>query len=193
MLKCYEKKSDPAINLLQAIDFSVTAWWKVTARCISSCFRKAGFSVQNRDDSDEDSDPEDDIPLGTLAETWTAVQEADPPVDDVSLHDFLHPDTEVAVAETPTDDDIVATILQTEDEEDSDDSDADTPVTLSTPVPTPMKTTQMRESFENIRRFITKHSGVDSEQLHISTGELEDRLLALKQKKPKAIVDFFNG
>ena len=50
------KKWIPSINILNAMSILVEAWDRVTAATITNCFRKAGISTENQQQSLDDSD-----------------------------------------------------------------------------------------------------------------------------------------
>uniref|UniRef100_H3AKC5 HTH CENPB-type domain-containing protein n=1 Tax=Latimeria chalumnae TaxID=7897 RepID=H3AKC5_LATCH len=104
MLNCLEHKQDTAINLHQGITFAHSAWRKVSSKCISACFRKAGFVI-----SEQTTDS------NLMSEN-------------INLDDYVDVDTEVVIAKKPTDDDIVASVQQKhsgQPEEDSENEDED--------------------------------------------------------------------
>ena len=52
----YAKKGIPSINILNEMSLLVDAWDRVTAATITNCFRKAGISTENQQQSLDDAD-----------------------------------------------------------------------------------------------------------------------------------------
>ncbi|XP_064417988.1 tigger transposable element-derived protein 4-like [Latimeria chalumnae] len=129
MLNCFKRKQDTAINLHHGITFAHSAWHKVSSKCISACFRKAGFVISEQTtDSDlvnypphhpphlsgeeDDEEEEDNLPLSALKSMWLEVQSKLQMSENINLDDYVDVDTEVVIAKKPTDDDIVASVQQ---------------------------------------------------------------------------------
>lgn len=64
----YVQDLTKTINLLDVIYFIKKAWNQVTPVTIENCFRKAGFTYSQDFRTDLDFDPEDELPLSTIAE-----------------------------------------------------------------------------------------------------------------------------
>uniref|UniRef100_H3AIV2 HTH CENPB-type domain-containing protein n=1 Tax=Latimeria chalumnae TaxID=7897 RepID=H3AIV2_LATCH len=140
MLNCFERKQDTAIILHQGITFAHSAWHKVSSKCISTCFRKAGFVISGQT---TDSD----------LSMWLEVQSKLQMSENINLDDYVDVDTEVVIAEKPTDDDIVASVQQKHSgrsEEDSEDEDKDE----GTDLPKTRTFTEVLDSLACLRDYV---------------------------------------
>ncbi|XP_014351022.1 tigger transposable element-derived protein 4-like [Latimeria chalumnae] len=208
MLNCFERKQDTAIILHQGITFAHSAWHKVSSKCISTCFRKAGFVISGQTtDSDlvnyphhhspylsgeeeDDDDDEDNLPLSTLKSMWLEVQSKLQMSENINLDDYVDVDTEVVIAEKPTDDDIVASVQQKHSgrsEEDSEDEDKDE----GTDLPKTRTFTEVLDSLACLRDYVSTQADM-SDLLFDRLAEFTDIVIAgrYQQQKQMKITDF---
>uniref|UniRef100_H3AJP3 HTH CENPB-type domain-containing protein n=1 Tax=Latimeria chalumnae TaxID=7897 RepID=H3AJP3_LATCH len=109
VIACFESWENTEINLLQAIQFAHHAWCKVTMRCISSCFAKAGFCINERNEETENlSDEEDNIPLSGLVESWKTIRVHMEIASDLTVEDYIDVDKNVINIMQLTEAEIVA-------------------------------------------------------------------------------------
>ncbi|XP_064414219.1 tigger transposable element-derived protein 4-like [Latimeria chalumnae] len=201
MLNCFERKQDTVINLHQGITFAHSAWRKVSSKCISACFRKAGFVISGQTtDSDlvnypphlsgeeDDDDEEDNLPLSALKSMWLEVQSKLQMSENINLDDYVDVDTEVVIAEKPTDDDIVASVQQKhsgQPEEDSEDEDK------GTDLPKTRTFTEVLDSLACLRDYVSTQADM-SDLLFDRLAEFTDIVMAgcYHQQKQMKITDF---
>ena len=118
------KKGKPSINILNAMSLLVDALDRVTAATITNCFRKAGISTENQEQS---LDAADD-PFQALAseiEKLRARYEALIP-SEITADEYITTDDSLFTFETcaMTDDEILSKVTSIEeDEEDCEDTD----------------------------------------------------------------------
>nr|XP_014352132.1 PREDICTED: tigger transposable element-derived protein 4-like [Latimeria chalumnae] len=203
MLSCFERKQDIVINFHQGITFAHRAWRKVSSKCISACFRKAGFVISGQT-TDSNlvnyphhhpphlSDEEDNLPLSALKSMWLEVQSKLHMSENINLEDYVDVDTEVVIAEKPTDDDIVASVQQkhsgqpeeeSEDEVENEDEGTDLPKTRTF--------TEVLDSLSCLRDYVSTQADM-SDLLFDRLAEFTDIVMAgrYQQQKQMKIRDF---
>ncbi|XP_064410130.1 tigger transposable element-derived protein 4-like [Latimeria chalumnae] len=208
MLNCFEHKQDTAITLHQGITFIHSAWCKVSSKCISACFRKAGFVISGQTtDSDlvnyphhhhpphlsgeeEDDEEEDNLPLSALKSMWLEVRNKLQMSENINLDEYVDVDTEVVIAEKPTDDDIVASVQQKhsgQPEEDSEDEDEDE----GTDLPKTRTFTKVLDSLACLRDYVSTQADM-SDLLFDRLAEFTDIVMAgrYQQQQQMKITDF---
>ena len=118
------KKGKPSINILKAMSLLVDALDRVTAATITNCFRKAGISTENQQQSLDDADD----PFQAVAseiEKLRARYEALIP-SEITADEYIDTDDSLFTFETcaMTDDEILSKVISKEkDEEDCEDTD----------------------------------------------------------------------
>nr|XP_006010507.1 PREDICTED: tigger transposable element-derived protein 4-like [Latimeria chalumnae] len=210
MLNCFKCKQDTAINLHQGITFTHSAWRKVSSKCISACFRKAGFVISGQttnsdlvnylhhhpyhlsgkdDDDDEEEEEEDNLPLSALKSMRLEVKSKLQMSENINLDDYVDVDTEVVIAEKLSNDDIVASVQQKhsgQPEEDSEDEDED----KGTDLPKTHTFTEALDSLACLRDYVTTQA--DMSDLFDRLEEFTDIVMAghYQQQKQMKITDF---
>lgn len=171
------------LDILEASRMCKQAWDKVKPETIKNCFKKAGF-VKTDEESAEETVTDETLPI----DGWEDVA----PNQTILYEDFLNVDENVAVCGELTDADIVAEVLDTEEQNDdgSGDEIVGSPADEEeTPVPNAADAmTYLRE----IRRFVESRNDVGDVQFK-SLDVLESFIMAerLNSKKQAKISSFF--
>ena len=118
------KKGIPSINILDAMSLLVDAWDRVTAATITNCFRKAGISTENQQQSLDDADD----PFQALASEIEELRARDEALipSEITADEYIDTDDSLFTFETypMTDDEILSKVTSIEgDEEDCEDND----------------------------------------------------------------------
>uniref|UniRef100_H3AM58 HTH CENPB-type domain-containing protein n=1 Tax=Latimeria chalumnae TaxID=7897 RepID=H3AM58_LATCH len=171
-IACFESWENAEINLLEAIQFAHRAWRKVTIRCISSCFAKAGFHISETNEETENpsSDKEGNIPLSELVVHMELSS-------DLTVEDYIDVDKNVIDSTQLTEADIIASI-KTQDSASGDkefESDEEyEPEELKLP-----SVAEVTHCIEVLNRFINAQSEV-SDTIYNNIAELSDYILLRK-------------
>ncbi|CAG5059913.1 unnamed protein product [Parnassius apollo] len=111
MVNDIEKSTTPfAINLLDTIEM-ITAWARFTPDTIKKCFSPAGFgNFSNLNTTDDDSDDElNNLPMARLSSAEATVTD---------WETYVNNDDEVITTDNLTDNEIIESVLQTQEKED---------------------------------------------------------------------------
>ncbi|CAG4994644.1 unnamed protein product [Parnassius apollo] len=117
MVNDIEKSTTPfAVNLLDAIEMTTIAWARVTPDTIKKCFSHAGFGkFLNLNTTDDDSDDElDNLPLARLSSAEATVTD---------WETYVNIDDQVIATDNLTDNEIIESVLQTQEKEDEEEED----------------------------------------------------------------------
>ena len=118
------KKGIPSINILNAMPLLVDAWDRVTAATITNCFRKAGISTENQQQSLDDVDD----PFQALASETEELRARDEALipSEITADEYIDTDDSLFTFETCAikDDEILSKVTSIEeDQEDGEDTD----------------------------------------------------------------------
>ena len=112
----------PQISILQAMKHLVSSWNAVSKETIANCFKKSNISHSNQQAALNDHD----YPFKSFQEDLEKLHELDNGVirPNLSAEQFADLDSEVVTsASFPNDDDIIAKVIEGENEQNKDDQD----------------------------------------------------------------------
>lgn len=205
MLRCYDSKTAPVIDVKCAINFIHMAWCALNQTAIANCYRKAGFvrSV-SADESDDDDTPlsglfvravhdceEDELPLAELRVVWETLSERCQIPKEVTCEEYARVDDETLTTQTETDDDIVDQVLSKRLPELSDNEESESAETDSIAESKCITVHDYLRSIETARNFLHSHDNVDS-ALFNCCGQLEEFGMQVNCRKSQTkVTDFF--
>ncbi|XP_046560365.1 tigger transposable element-derived protein 4-like [Haliotis rubra] len=141
MIKAIDKKESVSITVIDAMQHLRQAWDCVQPQTINKCYLHAGFKIsdQTNTQDDDDSDPEDDVPLATLL------------VNNITLAQYASVDDDLVTSCPASEQDIVQNIIdsRTRTQLLSDDEDED-----DMPPPLPPTLDATTEALEVVRRYV---------------------------------------
>ena len=161
-LKAIEKKTDLQITVLDALRMLHNAWDKVTETTIQNCFKHAKFaSTQTETEiTEEEEDPEDDIPLAALRLR-------------VPFEDYAQVDENLNTAETSTEKDIVESIRASRSKENEEESEEEEDEESDLPRKKPSNT-EARAALDVLQRWIEMSE--NTEDLYPGIQKIDRRL-----------------
>ena len=174
----------PKISILQAMKHLVSSWNAVSKETIVNCFKKSNISQLNQQTAVNG----DDDPFKTLQGDLKKLHGLDNYAiqPNLSADSFADLDSEVVTfASFSNDDDIIAEVIEAENEESKDDQD----VEESTP-PTRPSTSEIEEALETLQDlslFSTHGDEIRSLVLNIKSLLVRERIDNLKQ----SVVTYF--
>ena len=176
-------KSLPEISIIQAMKHLVSSWNAVSKETIVNCFKKSSISQSNQQAAMND----DDDPFKSLQEDLEKLHELNNDVirPNLSAESFANLDSEVVTsASFSNDDDIIAEVIEGENEESEDDQDDQE----STPPTRPSTNEDGLETLQNLSMFNTRGDEIRSLLLNIESLLVRERIDNLKQS---VVTDFF--
>lgn len=185
LLPAVEKGETPSWNLLDCMMALKDAWRTVTPTTIKNCYRHCGFTPPAPAAEDEDSDPEDDLPLAQIRAALRASNITDSEED---IQAFLDVDSELATTASATDEEIISQVQTPEAPATEDEEEEDQP---ALPPPT---FAQACDSIAVIRRFLLTQPQLPRHDNHwqlLSTLEEEVQRVHPSLMKQKTMTDFF--
>ena len=174
----------PKISILQAMKHLLSSWNVVSKETMVNCFKKSNISQSNQQAAVND----DDNQFKSLQEDLEKLHELDNDAiqPNLSAESFADLDSEVVTfASFSNDDDIIAEVIEAENEESKDDQD----VEESTP-PTRPSTSEIEEALETLQdlsMFSTHGDEIRSLVLNIKSLLVRERIDNLKQ----SVVTYF--
>lgn len=170
------------LDILQASRMCKQAWDKVKQETIKNGFKKAGF-VKTDEESVEVTEAETIPPV----DGWEDVV-SDPTI---SYEDFLNVDEDVAVCREMTDAEIIAEVLDSENQVDDGDGSGDETAGSSAEVPVPSAADAMNH-VQELRRFFESRVNV-SDSYFKCLNTLESFIMAerINSRKQAKISSFF--
>ena len=149
LLPAVEKKEEFHWTLLDALSALRDAWTRVKPATIANCFRHCGFQKPEQPaPTDEDDDPEDNIPLAMLAAQLRASGEQ---ADEEAVRTFLEADDDLATSAALTDEGIIQEVKAGDPQEEESSDEEEEPE----PEPQPKVTfSQAMDHLSAIRRFL---------------------------------------
>ena len=181
------KKGIPSINILNAMSLFVDAWDRVTAATNTNCFRKAGISTENQQQSLDDADD----PFQALAsetEELGARDEASIP-SGITANEYIETDDSLFTFETyaMTDDEILSKVTSIEeDEENCEDTDE---IENLVQLPTKYEVMQALEVLQTCTFYDTDVG--DEMRAKVNAFSKLCDISMTKAERQKAITDFF--
>ena len=175
----------PKINILQAMKHLVSSWNVVSKENIVNCFKKSNISQSNQqvavnDDGDSSKSLQED--LKKLHELDNdAIQ------PNLSAESFADLDNEVVTSDSfSNDDDIIAEVIEGENEESEDDEvdEENTPPTR----PSTNEVEDALETLQDLSMFSTRVDEIRSLVLNMESLLVRERINNLKQS---VVTDFF--
>ena len=118
------KKGIPSISILNATSLLVDAWDRVPGATITNCFRKAGISTENQQQSLDDYDDPFQVLAGEIEELRARDEALIP--SEITADEYIDTDDSLFTFETcaMTDDEILSKVTSIEeDEEDCENTD----------------------------------------------------------------------
>ena len=178
-------KPFPKISILQAMKHLVSSWNAVSKETIVNCFKKSKISQSNQQAAVND----DDDPFKSLQEDLEKLHELDNDAiqPNLSAESFADLDSEVVTsASFSNDDDIIAEVIEGENEESEDDQDDEE----SMP-PTHPSTNEVEDALETLQKlsiFSTRRDEIRSLVLNMESLLVREQIDDLKQS---VVIDFF--
>ena len=175
----------PKISILQAMKHLVSSWNAVSKETIFNCFKKSNISQSNQQAAVND----DDNPFKSLQVHLEKLHELDNDAiqPNLSAESFADLDSEIVTsASFSNDDDIIAEIIEGENEESEGDQDDEE----STP-PTRPSTNEVLDALETLQdlsMFSTRGDEIRSLVLNMESLLVRERIDNLKQS---VVTDFF--
>ena len=175
----------PKISILQAMKHLVSSWNAVSKETIVNCFKKSNISQSNQQAAVND----DDNPFKSLQVYLEKLHELDNDAiqPNLSAESFADLDSEIVTsASFSNDDDIIAEIIEGENEESEGDQDDEE----STP-PTRPSTNEVLDALETLQdlsMFSTRGDEIRSLVLNMESLLVRERIDNLKQS---VVTDFF--
>ena len=152
-------KAPTPIDVLQAMRFTRKAWDDVTPRTIANCFAKCSFKIDPC--SDTVSETDDDFDDEDSSSRWSTVA-AHFGVPDISFEEYINVDEDIIFHETPRDEEIIKTVIGTEEHEEDDDDNDDYDSEAVPSLPPPLTSDAMM-GLNVVRRHLECLSEVDPE------------------------------
>ena len=175
----------PKINILQAMKHLVSSWNVVSKENIVNCFKKSNISQSNQqvavnDDGDSSKSLQED--LKKLHELDNdAIQ------PNLSAESFADLDNEVVTSDSfSNDDDIIAEVIEGENEKSKDDQDDEESTPLTFPSTNDLE--YALETLQDLSMFSTCGHEIDSLVLDMESLLARERIDNLKQS---VVTDFF--
>ncbi|XP_046548899.1 tigger transposable element-derived protein 4-like [Haliotis rubra] len=148
-IKAIDKEESVSITVLDAMQHLRQAWDCVQPQTINKCYLHAGFKIsdQTNTQDDDDSDPEDDVPLAT------------PVVNNITLAQYASMDDDLVTSCPASEQDIVQNIIdsRTRTQLLSDDEDED-----EVPPPLPPTLDATTAALEIVGRYVISQDDGDS-------------------------------
>ena len=98
------------MNVKQAIDMIVDAWWMVPTKTIQNCFNKAGFKQTDINQSHEIDDP---LANSDILFNWQQLVTKKPSYVKYTFNDFVYIDRDLGTSGTKSEESIVSDIQNT--------------------------------------------------------------------------------
>ena len=175
----------PKINILQAMKHLVSSWNIVSKENIVNCFKKSNISQSNQQVAVND----DDDSSKSLQEDLKKLHELDNAAiqPNLSAESFADLYSEVVTSDSfSNDDDIIAEVIEGENEKSKDDQDDEesTPLTF----PSTNELEYALETLQDLSMFSTRGHEIDSLVLDMESLLARERIDNLKQS---VVTDFF--
>lgn len=198
MLNAIDQNADLKITLLDALFMLRTAWRQVSSKTIANCFRHAGLF------SETGFCAEDELPLAEwilLNQTNDESKNEDTNLAEWArennITDFVHFDLDeysnidhdLRVTEFPSDGDIVASVLDSEQEDFADNEDEEVPIPMNI-VPTFAEAMTAIKTLSLYIQFTSPQEECCLSACHTLEKKLEEEVLN-KRRKQKKITDYF--
>lgn len=109
-------KAPTPIGVLQVMRFIQKMWDDITPKTITNCFAKCSFKINPCSNNVSETDDKDGSHWSTIATHFG--------IPNITFKEYINIDEDIIFHETPTDEEMIKTVIGTEeDEEDNDDNE----------------------------------------------------------------------